>query len=104
MATRRLCDIFVNSPRNGYRPLACKQITVQTREVQGTGRANRLNYFLLARPNTIREHATIDLLYEVPTWLKNAHIKRQLFSTRITSDGATRITSAGNIRITAEDA
>lgn len=98
-----LCDIFVNR-KTGYRPLVCKQITVQSRDIGETGLANRQQFFFLTRANTIREHATLDLLYPTPLWLKNSFFPKQAFSTRVTTGGARRITTGGAIRITAEDA
>jgi len=54
------------------------------------------------KPNTIREYATIDLIYEIPFWLKQATRKlppAQTVADRITTLGETRITVNGNIRI-----
>ncbi len=68
------CDNFIDTPVGHYRPLACKPIVVQTRELRGTGLANKQDLFFLTKPNTIREHATIDLLFPSPAFIRQHHI------------------------------
>lgn len=66
-----ICDIFINRPITEYRPLACRPVTVTTRELTGTGRANKSDLFYMTKGNTMREHATIDLILLVPDWLRS---------------------------------
>jgi len=92
-----VCNTFINRPINSYRPLACKPIVVQTRELRGTGQANKNDLFFLTKPNTIREHATIDLLFTHPNWLREAVQETTLV--RVTANGFTRVTDLGLVRI-----
>lgn len=97
-----LCDNFINQPAGLYRPLACKPIVVQTRELKGTGYANKQQFFFLTKPNTIRENATIDLLYPTPSWYET-NINNPIVipdNTRVTTQGAIRIIDTGLIRVT----
>lgn len=66
-----LCNNFINRPIGSYRPLRCRPIVVTTRELRGTGLANKQDLFFLTKPNTIREHATLDLLYPAPFYVVN---------------------------------
>lgn len=68
----KVCDIFQFQSKNAYQPLVCKDIVATTRTIGGRRQQNRNNYFFLMKPNTIRENATIDLLYPTPLWLKLA--------------------------------
>ena len=97
-----LCNIFVNRSRNSYKPLRCKPITVDTRTIGETGRANKQAYFFLMKPNTIRENATLDLLYPTELWLRKAATDVVLTLTRVTVAGDTRITVDGDIRVVRE--
>lgn len=67
-----VCNNFINRPANSYRPLACKPIVVTSKEIPFTGQQNREFYFFLTKANTIRESATLDLLFPHPEWLKRA--------------------------------
>lgn len=67
-----VCNIFQNQSSSGYQPLVCKDIVATTRTIGGRGKQNKANYFFLMKPNTIRENATIDLLYPTPFWLRLA--------------------------------
>ena len=93
---------FLNRPRNSYIPLANKPLIVTTRDITGTGAANKQQMFFLFKPNTMRERATVDLLYPTPNWLRNeiyGKLAKTTF-TRITDIGDTRIIDTGLIRIT----
>lgn len=92
------CDNFVNRPKGSYRPLACKPIVVTTRELRGTGQANKADLFFLMKPNTFREHATIDLLFTHPNWLVQA-VQQQTRFPRITVNGHVRVTVGGHPRV-----
>ena len=93
-----VCDTFINRPKGSYRPLACKPIVVTTRELRGTGAANKQDLFFLMKPNTFREHATIDLLFTHPLWLRDAVIETQRFP-RETVNGHIRVTTDGHTRV-----
>ena len=94
---------FLNRPNSSYIPLGSRPVVISTREIRNTGRANKQEFFLLTRPWTIREKATIDLLYPTPDFVRNAlnDKKRILSFTRITVGGNTRITVSGEERVTA---
>ena len=92
------CDNFLNRPKTSYRPLACKPIVVTTRELTGHGLANRLDLFFITKPNTIREHATVDLLYPTPNWLNNIIHPVTRF-VRETQNGHIRVTKGGHTRV-----
>lgn len=96
------CSLFQNQPLNGYRPLACKRDVITTRDIGGTGAANKQEFFFLTKPNTIRERATIDLLYPTPSWLVTALQKTSLIFVRATINGQARVTTDGFLRVTAE--
>lgn len=96
------CATFINRPVGSYRPLACKPIVVTTRELRGTGLANRQDLFFLTKPNTIREHATIDLLYPAPFFVREAVTPTVQLpdNARITINGFARVIDTGLIRVT----
>ena len=94
----KLCSNFRNAPPGSYRPLVCRPIVVTTRKLSGHGLANRQELFFVTKPNTIREHATLDLLYPHPSWLVNAITPDSLF-VRKTSDDKTRLTDMSLIRV-----
>ncbi len=96
-----VCDNFINRPVGSYRPLACKPIVVTTRELRGTGDANKRDLFFLTKPNTIREHATLDLLYPTPFWLREAVTPDVTLvnNARITSDAKVRVIDTALIRV-----
>ena len=96
-----LCKTFLNLPPGRYKPLVCKEIIFTSRTIGQTGKRNAAEYFFLLKPNTLREHATLDLLYPTPNFLKFA-IQNDSKSTfvRQTSGGFTRITTASFIRVT----
>ncbi len=93
-----VCDTFINRPKGSYRPLACKPIVVTTRELRGTGMANKQDLFFLIKPNTFREHATIDLLFTHPPWIVQALQPESRFA-RTTQNGECRVTESGNVRV-----
>lgn len=93
-----LCKAFTAQSAAGYKPLACKQQIFNTREMKGTGNANKQFFFFLTKPNTIREKATVDLLYPTPLWLKNA-LKKILVFNRVTVDGSQRVSTSDFLRI-----
>jgi len=97
-----LCKTFINSSPNSYRPLACKPVVVNSRELTKSGLANRQELFFLTKPNTIREHATVDLLYPIPLWLKREVDNPSVVPAyaRVTSGHAIRIVDFGLIRVT----
>jgi len=74
-----------------------------TRDIMGTGKANKADFFFLTKPNTIREHATLDLLYPTPNWLKFA-LQRPLSAMgiffRVTTNNRQRLTTNDFIRLT----
>lgn len=92
------CDNFINRPKNSYRPLACKPIVVQSRELTGTGAVNKQQLFFLTKPNTIREHATLDLIFPTPSWLIQA-IQTKTRFVRETKNGHIRVTQGGHTRV-----
>ena len=96
-----LCKVFLRQQPGAYKPLVCKDIIAGTRSIKGTGQANKLDYFFLMKPNTMREYATLDLVYTHPTWLKFA-VKSRLRDNfvRITPEGFTRITTNSFVRVT----
>lgn len=98
-----ICKTFLNRPSNSYIPLACKQPVITMREITQGGDANKREVFFLFKPNTLREHATLDLIYPQPEWLVR-EIESSLIVTeflRITTSGDTRITVSGDDRVTA---
>lgn len=95
------CDIFANQPLGAYRPLSCKQDIITTRNIEGTGKQNKANYFFLMKPNTIREYATLDLLYPTPAWLRAALQKTSLVFARVVVGGTARVTTDNFLRVTA---
>ena len=91
------CNLFRNN-KNGYQPLACKEVIVTDRILQSHGAANKQELFFVTKSNTIREHATLDLLYTHPPWLVRAR-QRLSYAVRVTSTGKDRTTSDGKLRI-----
>jgi hypothetical protein len=93
---------FLNRPNSSYLPLRDKFPIATTRLIGKTGRQNKQEFFFLTKPHTIREKATIDLIFPTPSWLQadlDGKFKKQIF-TRITVTGDTRIIDGGLIRIT----
>jgi hypothetical protein len=101
MGHQSLCKSFVNVAKGAYKPLVCKQIVANVRIIGNTGKANKAEMFFLAKPNTIRERATLDLLYPTPSWLRVAVQKGSGSFVRITTGGFNRITTGGFLRVTA---
>jgi hypothetical protein len=98
-----LCSTFVNRPPGTYRPLVCKPVVFETRDIKGTGLQNKQNFFFLTKPNTIRERATIDLLYPTPFWLKQARQGSVVLTfERVTSEGNPRVTTDDFLRVVLE--
>ncbi len=97
-----LCRTFLRQQPGAYKPLVCKDIIAGTRSIRGTGQANRLDFFFLLKPNTLREYATLDLVYPHPTWLKLQVQKRNRGDNfvRLTKAGFTRITTDSFVRVT----
>lgn len=98
-----VCETFINVSKFSYKPLVCKTDVIQTRDIRGTGKANKADFFFLTKPNTIREKATLDLLYPTPNWLKFAVQKGLGSFTRVTVSGFTRLTTDNFIRVTAAE-
>ena len=98
-----ICKTFLNRPSSSYIPLACKQPVITMREMKFSGNANKQFMFFLFKPNTLREHATLDLIYPHPQWLvRDIESKLSVLSfLRITVGGNTRITVSGDDRVTA---
>ena len=94
----KLCKNFQNVPLGAYRPLVCKPLVVTTRDIGGHGLENRQRLFFLTKPNTIREHATLDLLFPHPPWLTQAVTPDSQF-VRKTSEDETRLTDMSLIRV-----
>lgn len=92
-----LCRTFLHVSAAAYKPLVCKDIIFTSRTIGGHLQQNRAEFFFLTKPNTIREHATLDLLFPTPTWLQFRVQSRKL---RVSFN---RITTAGNTRITTND-
>jgi hypothetical protein len=71
--------------------------------IGGRGRVNKQNFFYLTIPNTIREKATLGLIYPTPAVIRKAldDKKRVPQFVRITVGGNTRITVSGDDRVTA---
>jgi hypothetical protein len=92
---------FLNRPSGSYLPLRDKPIVVTTRNITSGGRANKLEYYLLTKPNTIPERADKGLLYPTPNFLRNEILKklRKQAFTRITVTGDIRITTNSDIRV-----
>ncbi len=66
------CREFINLDPDGYKPLACKPITVQSEDdIGGHLLENAYNFFFLAKRDTIRENATLDVLYPTPNFIVN---------------------------------
>lgn len=97
-----LCKTFIGVSKGAYKPLVCKTDVVTTRVIGNTGKANKAELFFLLKPNTLRERATVDLLYPTPSWLKAALQKGVIPPlNRITVGGFSRITTTGFIRVLA---
>ena len=93
------CNLFAGNNRTGgYTPLSCRPQITETVTLTGHGLENRQQLFFYTKANTIRERATLDLLYPAPFWLVRAR-QRLSFGNRITSTGQNRITSHGRQRI-----
>ena len=97
-----LCRVFLRQVPGAYKPLVCKEPIANTRSIKGTGIANKQDFFFLLKPNTLRERATLDLLYPHPTWLKFANQSDNASTfVRLTAGGFTRITTGSFVRVTA---
>lgn len=98
-----LCKVFLNRPKGAYKPLVCKDIIYTSRTIGNRGKANAAEFFFLLKPNTLRERATLDLLYPTPVWLKFAiQNKGKMQFVRATTGGFTRITTGSFVRVTVE--
>lgn len=82
-----------------YEPLVCKNPIAETKTITGRGLENKQQYFFLMKPNTMREHATLDMLYPTPFWLRLALQKTRLLAQRITTGGNNRITTNDFLRV-----
>ena len=72
------CREFINLDPDGYKPLACKPITVQSEDdIGGHLLENAYKFFFLAKRDTIREHATLDVLYPTPNFIVNHRNSRK---------------------------
>jgi len=96
-----ICKTFLNRPRSSYTPLACKQPVITMREMTKGGDANKQEFFFLTKPNTIRERATLDLIYPHPQWLVREIEGKDivLVFERVTTGGETRVIDGGLIRV-----
>lgn len=97
-----LCRVFLRQIPGAYKPLVCKEVIANTRSIKGTGQANKQDFFFLLKPNTLREYATLDLIFTHPQWLQSAVQRggKQTF-VRATAGGFTRITTNSFVRVTA---
>ncbi len=98
-----VCKVFINVPKFSYKPLVCKTDVIETRDIKFTGKANKADFFFLTKPNTIRERATLDLLYPTPNFLKFALQRGAGSFQRVTVSGFTRLTTDNFIRVTAAE-
>ena len=98
-----LSGFFSNVPPGSYKPLAFKYPVIENRLITKGGIANAQEFFFITKGNTIKERATLDLLYPTPLWLKRL-LKTQAVNTfdRITPEGYTRITPDGFLRVVKE--
>lgn len=72
MSNGKVCNEFVNLSNDGYKPLSCKPLTVVTvDDIGGHGLENAYKFFFLAKRDTIRENATLDVLYPTPRFITN---------------------------------
>lgn len=66
-----VCQQFINLSNDGYKPLACKPLTVQSEDdIGGHGLENAYKFFFLAKRNTVRESATLDVILPIPNFIK----------------------------------
>ena len=73
-----VCELFINLSNDGYKPLACKPLTVVVEDDIGeTGINNAYKAFFLMKRDTIREHATLDMLYPTPNFIRFARQRRK---------------------------
>lgn len=81
--------------------MGCKQPVITTRFITKGGNANKQEMFFLYKANTLRERATVDLLYPTPNWLKDEIYGKLIITTftRITDAGETRLIDTGLIRV-----
>jgi len=95
------CKNFINTLAGLYKPLSCKEITVQTPQLKQTGYANKQELFFISKAGTIHV-GDLDLLLPTPLWYRNDVLipPIQVTGNRITSTGATRVTNDGSIRVT----
>lgn len=68
-----ICKEFINLPEDGYKPLACKPLTVTSEgDIGGRGLENAYKFFFLAKRDTIRENATLDVIFPTPNFIRNS--------------------------------
>lgn len=89
-----VCKFFRNQPKDGYRPIGCKEPIAYSKENTSTGRKNYAEVFYTLRGNTLKENATIDLILPIPDWLKQSGLEPQS-----TLPSGARVTNSGNIRV-----
>lgn len=103
MSNKKVCNAFVNVDLDEYRPLACKPIIAPVEDdIGGHLLDNAYRFFFLAKRDTIKENATLDVLYPTPNFIKKARFDRTPpkveFVKRVTTDSKTRVTTTGQIR------
>ncbi len=70
--SKGICKEFINLPENGYKPLACKPLTVKSEDdIGGRRLENAYRFFFLAKRDTIRESATLDVIFPTPPFITN---------------------------------
>jgi len=75
VAKFNVCQQFINLSNDGYKPLACKPLTAVTVDDIGEhGLANAYKFFFLAKRNTIRESATLDVILPIPNFIRMKRI------------------------------
>lgn len=100
MVTRcKLCKEFLNVPLDEWRPFGCQPIGMHTRQLEGTGYDNMLDFYMLTVSNTIREMAHLDLAIPINPIVKMCPEVVQATERRVTEDGGQRITEAGAPRV-----
>ncbi len=73
-----VCKEFINLSNDGYKPLACKPLTVVSEnDIGGRGLENAYRFFFLAKRDTIRENATLDVIFPTPNFIKNQRNMRK---------------------------
>ncbi len=99
-----MAKINLTRTQNGYVPLEDRRKSFPA-DSENTPSSDNDFYFENYANGTL-EHATLDLLYPPPQWLKNKLLKQKSqFNTlfRVTTEKVLRATSNGLIRISREE-